>query len=101
MNFWNALNKKWCTSSQDPGPRFDTKNLDLLEKADFFYRIPTVVISSPWKNTILGEHFSKVLQLSTHFFIFAPKIGEDEPILTSIFFKWVVQPPTSDGMNTF
>ena len=23
------------------------------------------------------------------FFIFTPKIGEDEPILTSIFFKWV------------
>ena len=29
------------------------------------------------------------------FFIFTPKIGEDEPIWTSIFFKWVVQPPTS------
>ena len=23
------------------------------------------------------------------FFIFTPKIGEDEPILTSIFFRWV------------
>jgi len=27
--------------------------------------------------------------------IFTPKIGEDEPILTSICFKWVVQPPTN------
>ena len=24
-----------------------------------------------------------------YYFIFTPKIGEDEPILTSIFFKWV------------
>jgi len=24
-----------------------------------------------------------------HFCLFTPKIGEDEPILTSIFFKWV------------
>ena len=28
------------------------------------------------------------------FFIFTPDFGEDEPILTSIFFKGVVQPPT-------
>ena len=28
------------------------------------------------------------------FFIFTPILGEDEPILTCIFFKWVVQPPT-------
>ena len=28
------------------------------------------------------------------FLIFTPKFGEDEPILTSIFFRWVVQPPT-------
>ena len=29
------------------------------------------------------------------FGIFTPKIGEDEPILTSIFFKWVEsKPPT-------
>ena len=27
-------------------------------------------------------------------FIFTPKIGEDEPSLTIIFCKWVVQPPT-------
>ena len=27
-------------------------------------------------------------------FLFSPLFGEDEPILTSIFFKWVVQPPT-------
>ena len=34
-----------------------------------------------------------------NFFIFTPKIGEDEPILTSIFFKGVVQPPTSDSRD--
>ena len=28
------------------------------------------------------------------FGVFTPKIGEGEPILRSIFFKWVVQPPT-------
>ena len=28
------------------------------------------------------------------FCMFIPKFGEDEPILTSIFFKWAVQPPT-------
>ena len=31
-----------------------------------------------------------------YFLEFSPRIlGEDEPILTSIFFRWVVQPPTS------
>ena len=30
--------------------------------------------------------------------MFTPKIGEDEPILTSIFFRWVGEkPPTSNG----
>ena len=29
-------------------------------------------------------------------FIFTPILGEAEPILTSIFFKWVVQPPTRE-----
>jgi len=24
-----------------------------------------------------------------YFLVFTPKLGEDEPILTSIFFKWV------------
>ena len=28
-------------------------------------------------------------------FLFSPLFGEDEPILTSIFFRWVVQPPAS------
>ena len=28
------------------------------------------------------------------YFLFSPLFGEDEPILTSIFFRWVVQPPT-------
>ena len=32
---------------------------------------------------------------SNIFGIFTPNLGEDEPILTSIFFRWVVQPPTS------
>ena len=30
------------------------------------------------------------------FFMFTPNLGEDEPILTSIFFRWVgKKPPTS------
>ena len=29
-----------------------------------------------------------------YFLIFIPKIGEDEPILTSIFSNGLVQPPT-------
>ena len=28
-------------------------------------------------------------------FLFSPLHGEDEPILTIIFFRWAVQPPTS------
>ena len=28
------------------------------------------------------------------YFLFSPLFGEDEPILTNIFFRWVVQPPT-------
>ena len=28
------------------------------------------------------------------YFLFSPLFGEDEPILTSIFFRWVAQPPT-------
>ena len=31
---------------------------------------------------------------SNIFGLFIPQIGEDEPILTSIFFRWVDQPPT-------
>ncbi len=34
------------------------------------------------------------------FGMFTPKLGEDEPILTSIFFKGVVQPPTRVGGNS-
>ena len=34
------------------------------------------------------------------FFIFTPKFGEDEPNLTSIFFKWGwIKPPTSYANN--
>ena len=33
-----------------------------------------------------------------YFFIFTPKIGEDEPNLTSIFLRWVVQPLTSGSI---
>ena len=41
--------------------------------------------------TILGGGFKYF------FWIFTPKIGENETILTIIFFRWVVQPPTSHG----
>ena len=34
------------------------------------------------------------------YFLFSPLFGEDEPILTSIFFKGVVQPPTRKHLNT-
>ena len=34
-------------------------------------------------------------------FTFTPKIGEDGPILTSIFFRWVVQPPISYFFRCF
>ena len=33
--------------------------------------------------------------------MFNPKIGEDEPILTIIFFIWVAQPPTSSVVDVF
>ena len=34
------------------------------------------------------------------FLIFTPKLGEDEPGLTCIFFKWVgEEPPTSEMMG--
>ena len=36
---------------------------------------------------------------SNMFVIFTPKIGEDEPNLTIIFFKGLVQPPTSIKIN--
>ena len=39
-----------------------------------------------WKHPYLGGGFK--------YFLFSSLFGEDEPILTSIFFKWVVQPPT-------
>ena len=32
-------------------------------------------------------------------FIFTPKLGEDEPILTHIFSKGLVQPPTSEYIH--
>ena len=35
------------------------------------------------------------------YFLFSPLFGEDEPILTSIFFRWVVQPPPSHSRVFF
>ena len=35
------------------------------------------------------------------FLSFHPETWEDEPILTSIFLKWVVQPPTRVIENSF
>ena len=47
----------------------------------------------PWGNattrTTCGPWSSSTGWWLQNFFIFTPKIGEDEPILTSIFFKWV------------
>ena len=39
--------------------------------------------------------------VTTHFFWFIPKIGEDEPILTSICFRWFgeKQLPTSFALD--
>jgi len=50
------------------------------------------MVLSKWKMT-LARRFSEKgscgwWQLKA-FFMFIPKIGEDEPILTNIFFKWV------------
>ena len=59
------------------------------------------------------DHISVILYLSKHNYIsfrivnhllgsgfqyvfFSRNLGEDEPILTSIFFRWVVQPPTTN-----
>ena len=44
-------------------------------------KLPWEVLGKPMELQKLGKVVSNV--------------GEDEPILTSIFFKWVVQPPTS------
>ena len=57
----------------------------------------------PKSTAVLKQHSIKMPDLWGHhsinkintgwwlqtFFMFTPKIGEDEPILTSIFFKWV------------
>ena len=41
------------------------------------------------KKTDVGFPATKNWVVATQiFFIFTPKLGEDEPILTSIFFKW-------------
>ena len=50
-----------------------------------------------WLQTtfINRQSLSLIWVVVSIFFMFTPKIGEDEPILTSIFFKGVVQPPTS------
>ena len=50
--------------------------------------------------SVAFRSFSDFLRGATQIFlenlgIFHPKIGEDEPILTIIFFKRVVSPPTS------
>ena len=49
--------------------------------------ITTTLVGAEKINLHLGGGNSNI------FGIFTPKLGEDEPILTGIFFNWVVQPP--------
>ena len=48
---------------------------------DFFVLVKLLVMAWPF-HVFLGPWFQT-------FVIFTPILGEDEPILTSIFFKWV------------
>ena len=41
---------------------------------------------------VISPTYTRWWQLK--YFLSSPLFGEDEPILTSIFFRWVVQPPT-------
>ena len=43
----------------------------------------------PCKNDVTPNKKQKLGCGFRYFFMFTPKIGEDEPILTSIFFRWV------------
>ena len=64
----------------------------LFQTGDFLFPL---WITSPAKFSIPPEKWWFGRQLSSSrwwfqiFFIFVPKFGEDEPNLTSIFFKWV------------
>ena len=79
-----------------PVPDLTSTTWICWKKLTFFlpdsYRSYIITMKNPpfWESI-----FQKCCNSQLIFFIFAPKIGEDEPILTSIFFKWVVQPPTS------
>ena len=54
------------------------------------------IFAFPNYNVIIKMIIYKLGGGNSHIFgIFIPKIGEDEPILTSIFFRWVGEkPPT-------
>ena len=59
---------------------------DRLERNGRYPRLDVPLEGSGW-DQCLARSFQT-------FFIFTPKIGEDEPILTNIFSKGLVQPPT-------
>ena len=65
------------------------------------YHIIAVILWFVGVYYYLGERITVLFEINQNwvvatqiFVIFTTKIGEDEPILTIIFFKWVVQPPT-------
>ena len=48
-----------------------------------------------------GEKHKNWVVATQIFFIFIPNLGEDEPILTSIFFKWVGKNHQLENRKTF
>ena len=61
---------------------------------DITFQLPSSMKFTPPKSNIDKKNDKNVGFKYVLFFI--PKIGECEPILTIIFFKWVAQPPTSN-----
>ena len=82
----------------------ETSSLPRRQRIQVEFLIPakgTNVSSKQWEKSIAIKASChtpgrKRMAPETHIFvIFTPKIGEDEPILTSIFSTGLVQPPTS------
>ena len=60
--------------------------------SDFPHDISDISVTLGYRNQTY-EIYSRWWRLK--YFLFSSLFGEDDPILTNIFFIWVVQPPTS------
>ena len=83
---WWGWSKTSVWSMTKPGQIIATSH-DLTPNGGLVREIPLFQGNLGWWNILIWP--DETMVVSNMFYFFTPKLGEDEPILTSIFFKWV------------